>query len=390
MDSKCHLGSTVALEPKHCGIGVVCSPTGLVTRVVYDGLGLGEPVSPGIPFSGLFDSHSVEKSRRFLRALVAARRVNNWTLSVNAVPLQFAGSEHNGHLEIVGASTHAEMEKILCQFPEYGCEGRGRSFHALNIESNRESNKAAENLERRCAELGKISAEKTRWLEMAAHDLRNPVSAILASSELLMEDGPRSISEEQRSMLQLIHSSGESMLQLLNNLAEVAVLESTAPPLSREPTDLRLLIEECISLSLPLARRKQSQILLRDQESVPLLNLDTCRMRQVLMNLIEHAVKYSQSAAIVEVGAVLNGGSVLISVRDNGPGVTPDEIDKIFTPFQKTRARAASAEHDTGLGIVTCKWIVDQHGGRIWVESTLGHGTTFNVSLPVEAGPDIG
>jgi two-component system sensor histidine kinase VicK len=113
-------------------------------------------------------------------------------------------------------------------------------------------------------------------------------------------------------------------------------------------------------------------------------------MRTVFDNLIGNAIKYSPNRATVEVRIASEGDCALVSVQDNGPGVPPEELDDIFTGFQKTRARAASAERDTGLGLAIAKQIVDQHGGRIWAESRVGMGATFEVSLSTGPTPESG
>ena len=112
------------------------------------------------------------------------------------------------------------------------------------------------------------------------------------------------------------------------------------------------------------------------------MNVDPRRLRQVFVNLLDNAIKYSPRGASVEVYVASDEGKVLVTVRDNGPGIPTDELDAIFRPFVKTRARAASTELGTGLGLAICKRIVEQHGGRIWAESKFGEGATFYLALP--------
>ena len=246
---------------------------------------------------------------------------------------------------------------------------------------------AQRELLKRNLELDALHNEKTRWLGMANHDLRNPLSAILASCELLMDDEVAIPGEEHRATVKAIYSCSQFMLQLLNDVLDISVIESGNQRLCLEPTDLRSLVEESIALSHPLAHRKGTRIETLYEEPRPVVTLDRRKMLQVFQNLIGNAIKYSQSGAKIELAIVTQGRSILITVRDNGPGIPHDELDSIFTPFHRTRA--AGAEHGTGLGLAICKRIVESHGGKIWAENAVGGGAVFRISLTRDA-PSVG
>jgi signal transduction histidine kinase len=235
---------------------------------------------------------------------------------------------------------------------------------------------------RRNIELEKMNEEKMSWLGMAAHDLQHPIGAVMVYSELLMEEAANTLSEDQRTMIQAIHSSSEFMLLLLNDVVDISAVESRTLRLAPESAKAPALLQESISLCRALASRKKTQIELRCADPIPAVIVDWQKMRQVFVNLIGNAIKYSQDGASIEIDVLSLDGNALISIRDNGPGIPPDELKDLFTPFQKTRARATSAEPSTGLGLAIAKRIVDRHGGRIWAESTVGNGATFYVSLP--------
>ena len=165
-------------------------------------------------------------------------------------------------------------------------------------------------------------------------------------------------------------------------MLDISVIESGRQRLSLEPTDLRSLVEESIALSRPLAHQKGTQIEALYPETSPVVTLDRRKMLQVLQNLIGNAIKYSPSGAKIEVTIVAEGRNVLITVRDNGPGIPHDELDAIFSPFHRTRA--AGTEHGTGLGLAICKRIVERHGGKIWAENAVGGGAVFRVSLDLD------
>jgi ammonium transporter, Amt family len=234
------------------------------------------------------------------------------------------------------------------------------------------------------AALENISREKTRWLLAAAHDLRNRLSAIQSYAELAIEEAADCIAPEQKNLVESIHASTESMLQLLSDLMEIASAEDGSARLQFARTALTPLIEESVSLCRPMAQRKGTGLNLTRRKPLPVVLIDPERIRHVFIRLIESAIKHSQAGATVEVDAVAGEREVLISVRDNGPGIPPDELHSIFAPFQKTRARAASSEPGTGLDLAICKRTVEDHGGRIWAESTFGEGATFHVALKCE------
>jgi signal transduction histidine kinase len=235
--------------------------------------------------------------------------------------------------------------------------------------------------------LENINKEKTRWLLTATHDLRNQLYAVRSYAELLSEEPADCLGLEQKKILEYLYGSVESMLHLLSDLTEIASTEDGNARLHISSTALLPLFDTCISICRPIAARKDITLRRVWREPPPAINIDAERIQHVLVELIENAVKYSPTGAKVELDAVRNGSVLLISVRDNGPGIPVDELESIFTPLQKTRARAACMEPGTGLGLAICKRMVEQHEGRIWAESILGEGTTLHVVLPYNPCP---
>lgn len=232
-------------------------------------------------------------------------------------------------------------------------------------------------LVRRNLELEALHYEKSRWLGMANHDLRNPLSGILANCELILDDINVSL-EESRDTFKTIYSSGLFMLEILNDVLDFSVIEAGFQGLLLEPTDLRSLVEESIAISRPLADQKGTHIEAQYQEPMRMVPIDSRKMVKVLQNLIGNAIKYSPGGAKIELSSISDGQSVSIIVRDNGPGIPNDELDSIFTPFR--RSRAAGAQQGTGLGLAICKRIVEMHGAKIWAENAVGGGAVFHIS----------
>jgi signal transduction histidine kinase len=142
------------------------------------------------------------------------------------------------------------------------------------------------------------------------------------------------------------------------------------------------LIEASIALSRPLANRKGTHIKAQYPERIPTLTLDWRKMTQVFLNLIGNSIKFCQNGGLVEVTVMLEPAHLVFHVRDNGPGISPDELESIFMPFQRGSG-SASAQPGTGLGLAICKRIVERHGGRIWAENAVGGGAVLYLSLPL-------
>jgi signal transduction histidine kinase len=222
-------------------------------------------------------------------------------------------------------------------------------------------------------------------LGIAAHDLRHPASALLIYSELLTEAVGPALNAEQKELIDSIHSASEFMLRLLDDTLDLATMGSGTLQLRAVPAILKVIVANSLSMSLPLAARKHTQLALSEDGEPRTVLLDPVKMIKVFNNLIENAIKYSQPGARIGVQISRDHGRVMVSVQDDGPGISPSDLKTLFTPFQRTRARALSGEPGTGLGLAIAKQIVELHEGQIWVETEVGRGTTFYVSLPTEA-----
>jgi signal transduction histidine kinase len=248
---------------------------------------------------------------------------------------------------------------------------------------NRELAEAQHELMKESLEVKRIGRENMDLLGIAAHDLRHPIGAILIYSELLAEEADSILNSEQKELLNSIHSLSEFMLRLLHDTLDISAAQSGRVSLFAKPSNIFEILEQSVSLSRPLATRKQMQLSLQQDEKIPIVTVDALKITQVFNNLIENAIRHCENGTKIEVAISLDGDRVLVSVRDDGPGIASDDLKDLFTPFHRTRAQALSAEPGTGLGLAIAKRIVEYHeGGRIWVESEVGTGTTFYVSLP--------
>ena len=385
------------------GVAVLCSPDAVVTRVLHQRLGLDHQLAAGTLLSSILEPGSLKQWRQFLQALPQEGGERSCRLKIaskdGSIGLWFSAAYRAGSLEIAAASTPALTARMRREFfrarpgiqqpPRVAVVSKPISGSPETIEDKSQSAGISARtrfvigrytLFSKSVELEKASEEKTRWILTAVHDLRNQLNSVLAYAELLDED--ERLPAEPKGMVKAIHDSTEFLMRLLSDLEEIAWADSGKLKLQPTPTNVAQIIEESIALSRPGAEQKGTILQLSCQDPLLVIPIDPQKIRHVLRNLLDNAIKYSQAGAVVRISLKASGSQVTITVQDNGPGIPADELKSIFTPFQKTRARAASADPGTGLGLAICQRIVEQHGGRIRAESETGKGAKFCIVLP--------
>jgi signal transduction histidine kinase len=237
--------------------------------------------------------------------------------------------------------------------------------------------------------LEKLSRERAEILGIAAHDLRNPISGILNATEHLIENWAEG-SDDNLKLLQAIRSSSEFLLHLIDGMLEISSIESRNLKLVVEATDLLSLVEKNLSVNRLLASPKRIEIdVVRDGQALD-VNVDRIKITQVIDNLITNAIKFSPAGSRIEIRVSTNPREATISVKDEGQGIPADDIRTVFQPFQRSTRRSVSNRGGTGLGLAIVKRIVEGHGGQIAVESEVGKGSTFTVTLPQSAEAKTG
>jgi signal transduction histidine kinase/CheY-like chemotaxis protein len=235
-------------------------------------------------------------------------------------------------------------------------------------------------LERQSAALEVASRHKSEFLASMSHELRTPLNAIIGFSEVLLERMFGELNERQDEYLRDIWSSGKHLLELLNDVLDLSKIEAGQMVLSRSEFVVRKSLEYCLSLVRERALKQRILLSLEVDPGVGVLDADRLRFRQVVLNLLSNAVKFTPDGGRVDVRASIQGQDVVVTVADTGVGVAAEDRQRIFDSFQQG-ARPAEAE-GTGLGLTLSKRIVELHGGRIWVESEVGRGSTFGFALP--------
>ena len=233
-------------------------------------------------------------------------------------------------------------------------------------------------------QLSKANAAKNRFLGMAAHDLRNPLASIRGLAELMLADAVGSITPEQANLVQTIHSAAQGMLELVNELLDVATIESGELKLDGKPEELAPIVERSVYLNSIQAANKGTKVVMAPALCNPVALVDAAKIRQVVDNLISNAVKFSPPNSVVTVEVGGEGGVCGFSVRDQGPGIPEGERDKLFKDFSRLSVRPTGGEKSTGLGLAICSKIIDAHHGTITATNipAPGRGCEFRVSLP--------
>jgi signal transduction histidine kinase len=238
-----------------------------------------------------------------------------------------------------------------------------------------------EELTRANQKLVELNDLKNKFLGMASHDLRNPLASIRGFSKYLLEKGKQVKEETRDEFLTTIKTVSGNMLELISNLLDISVIESGQLKLEPEITSMQKLVEEKIHLQQILADKKNIS-LHTEFGDVSEFSFDANRMGQVVDNLLSNAVKYSPPEKDVFVELSCKEDKVRFSVRDQGPGISHEERDKLFQHFQKLSAKPTGGESSSGLGLAIAQRIVEEHGGSIGVESEPGEGANFYFELP--------
>ena len=249
-----------------------------------------------------------------------------------------------------------------------------------------ERKKAEESVRIAREQAERASRAKSEFLSRMSHELRTPLNAILGFTQLLEADSP---SPGQAESVQHITRAGKHLLLLINEVLDIARVESGRLALSPEPIDLAPFLAEALDLIRPLATRHQIDLLIEPASTAHWVVADRQRFQQVVLNLLSNAVKYNRPDGRVTVRVVEEGDRVRIAVADTGRGIAPENLSRLFVPFERLGAEATEIE-GTGIGLALSRGVVAALHGELSVQSRVGEGSTFSVTLPRAPAETIG
>ena len=245
----------------------------------------------------------------------------------------------------------------------------------------------AEALEHANTRLKELDRLKSQFLANMSHELRTPLNSVIGFSEVLIDGLLGEMPPERKECVENIYASGEHLMALINDILDLSKIEAGRMELALERFRVADLIENVRKTVIPMIEEKDQTLILDIADDLPPLNADRVRVRQVLLNLLSNAHKFTPEGNEITLACRLaDPGTVLFSVIDTGIGIKPEDQELIFEEFRQADGTATREVEGTGLGLTITKRLVEMHGGTIWVESTFGEGATFSFLLPL-AGP---
>lgn len=385
-----------------------CDSLGTVVEVVADDLQLDHSLQVGEKFQTIMDPHSLEKADQFLATVLSRQAASGWELNVcqdgRPTTAVFTATMQEDQIFVVVGRATRDISAIVDTLEQINndqlntfrmafrdqldqFDSRLRSGASAYEELSRlhnELSNAQRELSLKTNELARLNELKNRFLGIAAHDLRNPLSVILGYAgflALLDEAEP-----DKKRAYDEIASSSRFMLDLINDLLDVSRIEAGQHQLQISSFDGMDLLRRTVDSYTRQASTKEIRLNIKGaEESIPMTS-DTGMLRRVLGNLVSNAIKYSPSGTSVEVTVRQKGSHLLIEVRDQGIGVPADQLEAIFQPFVHLSNQGTGGERSTGLGLSIVAQLVSLLNGTIEVESQLGLGSTFRLMVPLVVG----
>jgi signal transduction histidine kinase/putative methionine-R-sulfoxide reductase with GAF domain len=240
-------------------------------------------------------------------------------------------------------------------------------------------------LEAKSLQLEVASQHKSEFLANMSHELRTPMNAIIGFSEVLSERMFGDLNEKQDEYLKDIHASGQHLLSLINDILDLSKIEAGRMELELTDFHLPATLDNAMTLVRERAGRHSIALHMSVDERLDQVRADERKIRQVVLNLFSNAIKFTPEGGSISVRAIPGAGVVEVSVSDTGVGIAPEDQEAIFEEFRQVGTAAKKVE-GTGLGLALSRKFIELHGGRIWVQSQLGEGSTFTFTIPMRIG----
>lgn len=372
------------LSSMHEGLAFVCAPDGTEVRVVRTTM---EGAELGMTFCAAVDESTADACAMFLRSLAHGGLSRSTPLRIGTRDVHCFGISDAQELHILAVidpATAADFAESTPGFESMAAAIRATDstyqlYEAL-ARLNNELVTSQRELARTVAELQRLNAYKDELLGMAAHDLRNPLSANAAFIAFMLEDSEE-LSEDNRTLLDRLRTNSEYMLRLVENVLDFAAIQSGRVRLQLEDCAIDGIVMSVVTTMRIISEGKKVRIALDAEAGLPKLRVDPTKITQAIQNLVANAVQYSPPESTVEVRLRGVSGGVEIDVEDHGPGIPAAELPELFKPFTRLSTVRLSRHRSVGLGLAITRRLVEAHGGTIDVKSEVGKGSTFLVRL---------
>jgi two-component system, NtrC family, sensor kinase len=306
-----------------------------------------------------------------LAALFLARRMVVPIRALQEGAARIGAGERDQRIDI---STGDELEELAADFNRMAEQLR-ESYATLERK-----------VEERTLQLAEANRHKSEFLANTSHELRTPLNAILGYTELIQDNIYGDVPDKIREVLDRVQSNGRHLLGLINDVLDLSKIEAGKLALSIAPYSMQEVVNTVIASTEALAAEKNLGLRAVIHDGLPPAEGDERRITQTLLNLVGNALKFTDAGEVV-VEAAPGNGAFEICVADTGPGIAGEDQQRIFEEFQQVDSSSTRKKAGTGLGLAISKKIIELHGGRIWVESELGKGSRFRLTLPVQPPP---
>ncbi|NCB43030.1 MAG: response regulator [Clostridia bacterium] len=288
-------------------------------------------------------------------------------------------------LEVITARTHGILAYREMKLLKEEMEGKNAELEIQQTELNNQSAELLEQnreLERQKEALSEASNLKTRFLSNMSHELRTPLNSIIALSGILQRKAKGQLPQDEYEYIDVISASGKNLLEMINDILDIAKIESGTVDLDCEIFNVNTLIAELYAIQKPLADQKHVELLHKNPEQEIFLNSDRLKLRQILQNLITNGVKFTDSG-FVKIEAEKLGGNLIIKVSDTGIGIAKEHQTQIFEEFKQADSGTTRKYGGTGLGLSISKKYTQLLGGVLELDSVVGEGSIFTLCLPL-------
>ncbi|MBX2861644.1 MAG: PAS domain-containing sensor histidine kinase [Vampirovibrio sp.] len=304
---------------------------------------------------------------------------------IKASDIAVINSRLPSDVEFTLNSTHGEKQKYYMAMKAPCFDNDGEVVGLIGIIRDiTEKKKLEMELMEAKIQAEEASQKKSEFLSSITHELRTPLCTIITSSDFMLEGVTGELSDKQSSYIYRMNESGKHVLSLIDELLDIAKIESGKYFLNCDKNRIEIIIDQACHLIEPLIQNKNQVLIKKIDPNLPYMYIDRIKIKQALINLLTNAHKFSSEHTQILISAQLSDDNeLIISVSDQGSGIPEKDIDRIFLPFEQTRNQNQEYTQGTGLGLPITKNIIDYHKGRILVQSKLGQGSTFIIYLPV-------